>query len=252
MSETWKRLVTGFRYNATETEISATDVYVRHDDWPAGITAANLPVPGSSVLVKPNGSTVASCLCRGCEEAYPDGNSNLPVRTYTFSTRAPGQIVPNRQDANQRQWEVGSDAVRAGKAMQGWKWEALNEPINEASDPGMIKRCSLISWTVMKETSSLAAYIVKIQACAGCVNNAAFDGWSAKGIVYFAGASGATYVDPTTLTLMYRFALKFTARIIPSISADTWQYAVTPYGNWDKPVSGSDYMFTEADFSQLL
>jgi len=285
MTELWKRQVDGYSYEQNEDGTTGQEIYIRHDDAAGGVVPGSLPVPGSSSMLKPNGSADTSCVCRTGRFEYLGADINTGKWTFMFDTKhgggSPQASISNDED--DRSFSMGGEVVSvdANQSKLSWKWAGIgggSEPVRQPVSKFVITGAFSIPKVGMSD-AEFATWFAHCKAAGGKINNAAFeDGIGdvfAPGQVLFSGIDGGTYTNEDG-EKKWKFAVNFDYRVIndtdyagQAIWSDDWRYlfatgsstvdpeGVGAYAGWDKPYTvdggaGTIYLFAKANLQAIL
>lgn len=255
MAEKYVRLVDGYRYRANENETTGEEVYVRWDDHAAAVDLSALPAVGTTQLLNPSGSAIASCLCRSVEASYKDQDINTPIYKFTFATQQ-GSVNAINTDPAARKYSGGGEVVCVNG--REWYWASDKKPINKDTIYKRIAQGTIGRSKGPMTTGGKDSWITTAIGLLGKVNNGAFCGFPKGCVLFDSFTGGSSYKDGV---IRWTFECSFTWRIIndatTAISADTWQYVWrTDKPGWDKPTdtvgAGGNLLYVEGDLESLF
>lgn len=254
----YKELFTGYQLEQSKERTTGQRQFLV-------ITAGpdSLPTIGIDRMIDENGAPVPGCYCRRIRTSYLDQDATRAVKTALFDTDAGGGSGSTgaaiSSDKDQEDFYATVESVPIDNPSVQWTFESDGTSV----DYPIYKELGIHNWSRIRTDMSAGEYESfksLVRAHLHTINDADFAGWGV-GCVKFIGASGGSYIDQNG-TRRYRAMLTFSGRVIKDdinvITTDTWLYLYNPNpspgsGNaWDKPKSGSNYLYTKTDFTQLV
>lgn len=251
MAAMYKETQDGYFFEKTEGHIIGQRTYVRDDDN-GTVAAAALPAVGSSTFYDHIDDTaIATCICRKKRFTWI-GGQRAYVFTYSTvsATSSPGREVSTDTSSSRFDVRINTEPIDPFSNDTTYAWESDDEPCRQP----IYVNSGLIEFTVPKEVAdgSWAAYKATVVGLIGKTNAAAYKDFGI-GTVRFDGMTGGDTLDETG-TRVWRVDLRFSVKIVPGISTNTWNYTLRGDGTWDRPhISGSPdvFLYTSGDFSTL-
>jgi hypothetical protein len=259
MTAAYKRFTDGYQFQQTEDGTTGQEIYIQHDEAAGAVPLASLPVVGSSALLDPSGSAIASCKCRTKAARYVGSDPDTAQYTFTYSTtKGKIEVGIDTNDAARR-YSLCAESIMVkvdnGSAGSGWTWIGSGAKV----DQDLALQIVTGAFTLPAGPYLSAAnntFWTGCLAAAGKINSSTFEHFR-KGSVLFEGVTGATSYDATG-SLQYTYELNFRWKYITSGlftgTVDDYQYLWNAdSGAFDKPVynPGSIFLYGTADLSSL-
>jgi hypothetical protein len=259
MAEKYRRLAEGYNYEATdEGEIIVRERYLR-DDTNGPVAVANLPVPGTTAAVDPDGNTISLCLCRRKQLTNPGADPLSREWEFSFSTKS---AKPPKQDSASRKFTAGGEIITLEDARNTWFWyktvvatpavSISNQAVHRAIMRGSFNRIK----DGMTDGEKDTWVHTTMQARAGRINHASWESF-APGQILFVGLDGGDYIDVAG-SRRWRFDCQFEYRIVPGAGSFDWNYVWRPdVDDWDRPYNSQTdgagaFLYATADLSGLF
>lgn len=266
----WARLTKGYKYHAGEDAITGQEQFAVEASG-----ASSLPTVGVTPMKDPAGNTIASCLCRSIDSDYPEGDDATRSVICQFSTMSisqPGGDSPGSSNPESRKLNTTVECY--SKDFTDWKWETGNASAGKQTVRIRAFKGSLSIPRVFEDEGNEThlsadekwkAFLVKVIATAGKINDNWFEGWR-TGSVLFLGISGGTRYDnegKKSWAVDMNFEIKALpdtafGTLPPEQRNDDWLRMLRKDGTagapeWDKlkDLLGQ-YLYQHADFQTLF